>query len=112
MFDRYVFFGVQSYRTSGGGPGCNLDFVFLVIFYGLGSHGIYHHETPPCGRIFLGTFPSSKHRRFANPSYLEQVVALENRPSPTKESTRMSQEVSKWLVNGLYPTYKGGILGL
>ena len=28
------------------------------------------------------------------------------------ESTRMSQEVSKWLVNGLYPTYKGGILGL
>ena len=34
----------------------NLDFVFQVIFYGLGSHGIYHHETPPCGRIFFGTF--------------------------------------------------------
>ena len=23
----------------------------------------------------------------------------------------MSQEVSKWLINGLYPTYKRGILG-
>ena len=30
----------------------------------------------------------------------------------TEKSTWMSQEVSKWLVNGLQPTYKWGILGL
>ncbi len=27
-------------------------------------------------------------------------------------NTWMSQEGSKWLVNGLYPTYKWGILGI
>ena len=50
----------------------NLYFVFQVIFLRIGiPWDENHHETPPFGRICFGTFPSSKHRRFPNPSDLE-----------------------------------------
>ena len=46
---------------------CCLGFVFGVL-YGLGSHGIHHHEQPPFGRRFiLKFFPSIKE---ANPRSL------------------------------------------
>ena len=56
---------------------------------------------------------------FANLGVLSLFLDMILSPSPMvdwefcpKRPTWMSQEVSKWLVNGLYPTYKWPLLGL
>ena len=41
-----------------------MDVLFKVIFYGLGSHGIHHHEQPPCQGQDFWNFCQ------ANPSWL------------------------------------------
>ena len=66
-----------------------LAFVLLVIFYGLGSHEIHHHFSPPCGRIVFFSF--SKHLTqiwvnsclnwmifwiFANGKWLEITISI------------------------------------
>ena len=94
-----------------------LHFRYLKCLVMLVSQGVIQFGVPQ-----IGTSPQCCPKEFDSPLVLPRVVALPDIGNVTWDEapprwgwnnpTWMSQEVSKWLVSGLYPQYTPFIRGL